>query len=175
MSSAALARKRRANMPTASNEVPQNGMSPSPPSQQRVNMTIPQVLSVFEKRIMEIEKRINETTTQTNEVKTEETTVSTDEVKQMFDEYEERFEMLLTQINQIKEMMSNLQMYTMTVNKTLLDRSGILSDEELNGLPSPGNMILPETQVEDINMTSIVEEDSESDEANKENVGPDLG
>ena len=172
MSSAALAKKRRANIPTASNQVPQNGISPSPPSQQRVNMTIPQVLSVFEKRIMEIEKRLNDTTPQTNEVKTEETTGIPDEVKQIFDEYEERFEMLLTQINQIKEMMSNLQMYTMTVNKTLLDRSGILSDEELNELPSPGNMILPETQVEDVNMTSIAEEVVESDEANKENDSP---
>ena len=66
-------------------------------------------------------------------------------------------------------------MYTMTVNKTLLDRSGILSDEELNGLPSPGNMILPETQIEDVNMTSIAEVESEIDEANKENHSPDLG
>ena len=170
MSSAALARKRRANIPTVTNEGAQNGMAPQPPSQQRVNMTIPQVLSVFEKRIMEIEKRLNES--QSTEVKTEEKAGIPEEVKQVFDEYEERFEMLLTQINQIKEMMSNLQMYTMTVNKTLLDRSGILSDEELNELPSPGNMILPETQVEDVNMTSIAEEDVESDKANKENDSP---
>lgn len=174
MSSAALARKRRANMPTTST-VPdsnQSGMSTTPTSQTRMNLTIPQVLSVFEKRIMEIEKRL---VTQSTDEKVDNNKEISNDMRQVFDEYEERFEMLLTQINQMKEMLNVLQTYTMSVNKTLLERSGILNQEELNDLPSPSNIILPETRIDD-NIDTILEESEETDshDENKEN-NPDLG
>ena len=158
MSSAALARKRRANLTSEGGNQSTIGMA-EPSSQEgkpRVNMTIPQVLSVFEKRIMDIEKMI------ITQPQSESNTKVSDGMKQVIDEYEERFEMLLTQINQMKEMISGLQMYTMEVNKILLERSGILTQSELNQLspPSPVEETIEPTFTDNITDTTTIVEDN---------------
>ena len=179
MSSAALARKRRANMSTSNDgaNVNPNGMVPEPPTTQpKTSMTIPQVLSVFEKRIMDIEKRIeNQSLDKQEKVVEKSDSEMSEHMKQVIDEYEERFEMLLTQINQMKEMLSSLQMYTMEVNKILLERSGILTQEEVNQITPPSPVEMKDAsiatnlhsipvvidQLENKNISSIPEERDE--------------
>ena len=175
MSSAALARKRRANMPTNTSSVESNqkNMSPAPPSQPRVNMTIPQILNVFDKRIAEVEKRLTTQSPQNNE-KSDNDSKIPNNMSEIINEYEERFEMLLTQINQMKDILNTLQMYTMTVNKTLLERSGVLGVEELNMLHPVGDMNETKNRLDDTILTSL-EEQSTNNENENENDNTDLG
>jgi hypothetical protein len=125
MSSAALAKKRRANM--QANTVP----TPPPPVQPTAasttttgsvpqrQMTLPQVLQLVDSRLLKLETIAKEQMEKQPE--TVETPVIDDSWKQILPEYESRFEMLLTEINDLKDVVMKLQSYTMDVNKTLLE------------------------------------------------------
>jgi len=121
MSSAALAKKRRANI--QANTVP----TPPPPVQpssaagavpQR-QMTLPQVLQLVDSRLLKLETIAKEQ--MEKEPEPVETPVIDESWKQILPEYESRFEMLLTEINDLKDVVMKLQSYTMDVNKTLLE------------------------------------------------------
>ena len=125
MSSAALAKKRRANM--QANTVP----TPPPPVQPTAasttttgsvpqrQMTLPQVLQLVDSRLLKLETIAKEQMEKQPE--TVETPVIDESWKQILPEYESRFEMLLTEINDLKDVVMKLQSYTMDVNKTLLE------------------------------------------------------
>lgn len=159
MSSAALARKRRANgVPPGSSAMPQQPPSQQQqpgqpqPGQQR-GMTMPQVIHLIDTRLKMLEDFKKEqdtlnTTTQTtleklpeemNILKTntanmlihakQAPTSSTDvtngigleEYTQFTQEYETRFNTMVTEINDLKDMLIKLQGFTMDVNKKLLE------------------------------------------------------
>jgi|UniRef100_A0A6C0HIZ7 hypothetical protein len=120
MSSAALARKRRAN-----------GVSDSPPAipqsqqsaQPKVGLTLPQVLSVIDARLKLLE---NPKSTK-SETPTSDNTFSS-EVQQ---EYEARFQMLATEIQELKDTILKLQTFTMEVNHTLFTERQFHTLEEV--------------------------------------------
>ena len=109
MSSAALARKRRAN-----------GVSEPPPvipsqqqqqsAQPKVGLTLPQVLNVIDARLKLLENPKSTTKSETP------SDAFTSEIQQ---EYEARFQMLATEIQELKDIILKLQTFTMEVNHTL--------------------------------------------------------
>lgn len=123
MSSAALAKKRRANM-NAVQEVPPP--APAPQQAQRGGMSLPQILSMVEKRILNIEAKI---ASKDNE-KPEENINANENLKIILDEYDSRFEMLATQINDLKDIVMQLQRFTMEVNKSMYEKITNTASEE---------------------------------------------
>jgi len=127
--SSSLAKKKRANLPIPpqppmNSPVPANSNQSAPiTSGERRPMTLPQVLSILEKRLSDLEKN-------NSSQKVEETIFSTPEVyesiKETLTEYESRFEMLAEQINYVKDTMMKLQTFTMDVNKRLLEERDVL-------------------------------------------------
>lgn len=125
MSSAALAKKRRANIqaniqantvPTPPPPVQPSGAAGAVPQRQ---MTLPQVLQLVDSRLLKLETIAKEQ--MEKEPEPVETPVIDESWKQILPEYESRFEMLLTEINDLKDVVMKLQSYTMDVNKTLLE------------------------------------------------------
>lgn len=119
MSSAALAKKRRANM-NAVQEVP----PPAPQQAQRGGMSLPQILGMVEKRILNLEAKV----ASKNDEKPEENT--NENLKIILDEYDSRFEMLATQINDLKDIVMQLQRFTMEVNKSMYEKITNTPSEE---------------------------------------------
>lgn len=106
-----------------SNNASQTNISPKQP------ITLPQVLSIFEKRLIALEK--NAVTVSSSLQATPAITNEVDEsLRETLEEYESRFEMLAEQINHIKDTLMKLQTFTMDVNKTLLEeRVHIMKDQ----------------------------------------------
>ena len=144
--SAALARKRRANMtPQTNTPVPSTSSvnsnqqaTQSAPVNNRVPLSIPQLFQLMEKRIISLENRMKDTSTVNKENNINEnllkemidTKISNQEQK-IIDEYESRFEILATQLNDLKEVVLKLQMYTMDVNKVLLENQTVLTSNDV--------------------------------------------
>jgi hypothetical protein len=138
-SAVASARKRRAGI-TQTNPL-ENTQSASASPQQAQGLTLPQVISVIDTRLIKLEKFMNETKdnrdlyinvpipqTQTQPISnTEQSTISN--LSEIIDEFQQRFVLLAEEINSLKDTIIKLQTYTMEVNKTLLEeRINILSD-----------------------------------------------
>jgi hypothetical protein len=123
--STSLAKKRRANLPTPPpSPVPLNTSSQplnNPTGGERKPMTLPQVLSILEKRLVALEKSSMNKPVSEATVTSSATFTSVDSIKETLDEYETRFDMLAEQINYLKDTVMKLQTFTMDVNKTLLD------------------------------------------------------
>ena len=164
MSSAALAKKRRANInPTPPQNQSNTGVG-SPPVA-RSNVTLPQLMTLFDKRITTLERR-----SETNEnapnvtndaVSIPSNVLETDEnLKGVIEEYEARFEMLVTQFNEMKEMLLKLQSYTMDVNKQLLEKTSIVTSIEDNNM----NIVTSEDQ-EQLD-TDVIEDTTEDPPVN---------
>jgi len=106
-------KQRRANVPQ------QQPVVSSPPAQvnRPVDMTLPQVLQLLETRLRKLEQ------VKPVPVAVEETKSSVFEnvISSLQTEYDSRFNMLVTEINQMKDIVMKLQAYTMDVNKTLLE------------------------------------------------------
>ena len=147
MSSAALAKKRRANLSTQP-PVPQN--IPTSNSVEKKTLTLPQVLGVIEKRLISLEKFYH--------VQNKPTEVLNGDVqvKEILDEYESRFEMLAVQIGEMKDTMHKLQTFTMDVTQKMFERLNNSEDK-------PAELEIVESQ-EETNINTIVEEEEEDDE-----------
>lgn len=115
----AAARKRRAppvSEPITRQITPQSNVSSQQqsPQQQVAGHTLPQVISIIDNRLLLIEKKLKE----------EPASRSVDNnsgLNELQNEYEERFEMILREIDSIKEIVIKLQAYTMDVNKILVE------------------------------------------------------
>jgi len=130
----ASARKRRG--------VPQNtpDLSPQPRSnmiQPNVNtsgLTLPQVITIVDKRLTNLEqfmKEVKETGVTVSNNNNNSTDILQNEQEQTnwIDEFNHRFEVLAEELNNIKDVVLKLQSYTMEVNKTLLEeRINVFSD-----------------------------------------------
>lgn len=120
MSSNAAAIRRRVSQPQVPIP-PTPTPTPTPTAQSRqVNqLTIQQVITNMDKRLTQVE-----TLCKTNNVTDGET-----DLTHIVDEFNNRFEMIVTEMNTLKDVVMQLQTYTMNVNKTLYDeRIHILSD-----------------------------------------------
>ena len=113
-------KQRRANAPPLPQPQPSAQQQQQPVQNSRpMDMTLPQVLQLMETRIRKLE--------QVKPVAATETTPSPQiaEVvsswKEFQAEYDSRFNLLVTEINQLKDIVMKLQSYTMDVNKTLLE------------------------------------------------------
>ena len=118
-SSISAAKKRRANISQTQQQPPMQ------PQQQQTGakpMSLPQVLKMFDSRLVTLEKSTNEakpnsSTVESQIVSQEETNA----IKEILNEYDERFQMLAGEIQEMKSALMKLQTYTMDVNKTLLE------------------------------------------------------
>jgi hypothetical protein len=106
---------------------------PTPPSTPQVaptQMTLQQVISTVDKRLSQLETIVQSNNSNTN------SNDSTD-LPLVVDEFNNRFELIVTEINSLKDIVMKLQSYTMEVNKMLVDeRIHILSDLGNNSVTS---------------------------------------
>jgi len=94
-------------------------------------MTLQQVITTVDKRLTQLETIVqsnNNNATNNNE---------SSDLPLVVDEFNNRFELIVTEINSLKDIVMKLQSYTMEVNKMLVDeRIHILSDLGNNSVTS---------------------------------------
>jgi hypothetical protein len=116
MSSNAAAIRRRVSQPQQQVTPPSTPTSQSQPVKQ---LTFQQVITTMDKRLTQVEQFC----------KTNNVTDSATDLSHIVDEFNNRFEMIVTEMNSLKDIVMQLQTFTMSVNKTLFDeRIHILSD-----------------------------------------------
>lgn len=126
----ASARKRRAPQSLENSPPPApvstrqqtNNTSTSTPTSNA--LTLPQVIALFDSRLVKLEKSVNEPKTI---ISNKESGVELNQ--DILNEINSRFEILAEEISNIKDIVLKLQSYTMDVNKTLLEeRINVFSD-----------------------------------------------
>jgi hypothetical protein len=139
----AAARKRRAapdNNSSAVSRPNQIGSQPNTPSSQTSSqtngLTIHQVITLIDSRLIKLENFVKESSGKntsisngpiSNQPKNRELEITNNDI--VFQEVDRRFEILATEINNLKDMMLKLQTFTMEVNKTLMEeRVRVFSD-----------------------------------------------
>ena len=125
MSSAALAKKRRAaplnpqpqvtNPPQTLNKVPTS------------KITVPQALAILDSRLAKLEK----SPLQSSSTAVKESDDDNLQLKELVSEYENRFELLVNEINNLKDTVFKLQTFTMEVNKDMYEK---IKNPQENGL-----------------------------------------
>jgi hypothetical protein len=128
----ASARKRRA---PASVEPPRPPQITQPSQQQQQQpmqggLTLPQVISLVDKRLTTLEKFMAESREQTmTSASTIPSGAIPSNLTEVLDEFNNRHELLANEIGSLKNLVMSLQSYTMDVNKMLLqERVKILSE-----------------------------------------------
>jgi hypothetical protein len=116
-SAVASAKNRRAGIKPTTPQPQENTTS-----QQPSGLTLQQVISLIDSRLVKLEKFINE--------KQETNTDSNESIPyNIIEEFQQRFLVLAEEINLLKDTVLKLQSYTMDVNRTLLEeRINVLSD-----------------------------------------------
>jgi len=126
----ASAKKRRAPQslentpPPAPVSTRQNGPNNTTTTPSNSALTLPQVIALFDARLIKLEKSVNEPKDMVSNKN------SGIELNQdILNEINNRFEILAEEISNIKDIVLKLQSYTMDVNKTLLEeRINVFSD-----------------------------------------------
>jgi hypothetical protein len=146
--SLAAAKKRRA--PT---EMPSKIAPPQPPNQQNMQsggLTLPQVIQIVDRRLIQLEKFMNENKDKPVEEGGEGEKEIPLQLKDVVEEFDKRYEMLAEEIVNLKNIVISLQSFTMEVNKTMLEeRRQILS--QFSMLENNGSK---ETHLEENNSSS---------------------
>jgi len=121
----AAARKRRAGGASISG-MPEPVAQQAPP--QGAGLTLPQVIALVDKRLVNLETFMRETKTQVPaQVQAPALAPAIDD--EMLDEINTKFDLLAGEVAELKDMLVKLQSYTMEVNKKLFDeRIQLLSD-----------------------------------------------
>lgn len=132
-SSNAAAIRRRVGPQAAPAPIPSNASTQSsnsnPPSTP-TQMTLQQVISTVDKRLTQLETIVKSNNNNTNNN-------DSSDLPLVVDEFNNRFELIVTEINSLKDIVMKLQSYTMEVNKMLVDeRIHILSDLGNNSVTS---------------------------------------
>jgi hypothetical protein len=147
MSMSSVARKRRSEMqPQSSPQVPtynpninsnsQQSQSLQQQQQQQqqkpmgTGLTLPQVISVIDTRLIHLESFMKETKTSSEKSMNSPQQLESSEISSEFiEEVQTRFDILAREISDLKDVILKLQSFTMEVNKSLLEeRIHILSD-----------------------------------------------
>lgn len=162
MSQALASARKRRGVPQQNPE-PTHNKNNLPNTTSNVNasgLTLPQVISLVDKRLVTLETFMKETK-ETNlfnslHTKNETTTSNTEEVVSnenvnWIDEFNHRFELLAEEINNMKDIVLKLQSYTMEVNKTLMEeRINVFSD-----LGNIANLNTNDTELNANDLTSM--------------------
>ena len=133
----AAARKRRAGGASFEPAIPQQQQQQKQPQS---GLTLPQVISLVDARLIKLETFMKETRTNSS-VETKNTPSETQNFSSnssvSADEFDEKFEILANEIADLKDIVIKLQSYTMEVNKMLMeDRIAILSDIDVPDAPT---------------------------------------
>jgi hypothetical protein len=138
----ASARQRRAGIEPSSIPSP---ISSSSPASQPAGLTLPQVISLVDTRLIKLEQFMKETLENKSnnssnsvsniEIRDSESNIidSSDpnqltDLNDILEEYNNRFVLLAEEMGQLKDIVLKLQTYTMDVNKMLIEERG-LSDK----------------------------------------------
>ena len=155
----ASARQRRAGI--SSSEPPP---IPAPPQQtlqsQQGGLTLPQVISLVDSRLIKLEKFMKESQSQQNEkiATTTELIQSEPNINSsIIGEFESRFDLLAQELMQLKNIVLKLQSYTMEVNKQLLQEKELILDINKQLLDEREELI----QSEEVFNIQTVEEEKE--------------
>lgn len=147
--SLASAKKRRAGIQpndpvTAGKQMNQPGVPqrPGQPNMQHTGLTLPQVIQVVDNRLIVLETFMKETKsnmgsqpkvtfadTQSSSSVQMDSPKMTTELQEIIEEFDKRYDMLAEEIANIKDIVLNLQSYTMGVNRMLLEDRGITTDD----------------------------------------------
>jgi hypothetical protein len=127
----AAARKRRAGGATLQeNSVPVQVQAQQNPA----GLTLPQVISLVDKRLVTLETFMKESKT----VTPVSSSSSEESMNGMADEFNAKFELLAGEVAELKDIVLKLQSYTMEVNKTLFEeRIQVLSDMDNEPMDQP--------------------------------------
>jgi hypothetical protein len=138
----AAAIKRRANPNTApltATSGQKGTVAATPPTTNMNNtgLTLPQVISLVDKRLIQLESFMNESKSNTSDNhETSTNGVNIDMfnkvMENMTNEVNGRFEILADEIANLKEIVLKLQSYTMDVNRSLLEERGVLTITNTN-------------------------------------------
>jgi hypothetical protein len=121
----AAARKRRAPASAIPDPVPTQVQ----PQQNASGLTLPQVIAVVDSRLTVLEKFMKSQQETTKSTENISIAPSTGELDDIVNEFNSRYTILAEEIENIKNIVLNLQSYTMNVNKTLLEeRVHVLSE-----------------------------------------------
>ncbi len=145
MSQASLsaARKRRApstvttntRVGSAPNPVPSAMSSPTPNPAMNQGLTLPQVITLVDKRLTTLEGHMRENIESRQvaaPLSNQTQPAIPSNITEVLDEFNERFETLADELANLKNIVLSLQSYTMDVNKTLLqERIRILGADEV--------------------------------------------
>ena len=138
----AAARKRRAGGATLQdNGVPAQTNNNLQPQTPKGGLTLPQVISLVDKRLITLETFMKESKSSLQNVSVQSqkqsnvsdtsgsASASEDAVNQLADEFDTKFTLLAQEVAELKDIVLKLQTYTMEVNKTLYEeRIQVLSD-----------------------------------------------
>ena len=150
MSSAALAKKRRA--------APLTPQQPVTNTQQQSNqlsspkITVQQALAILDSRLSKLEKMPLDTSH----------TVAKDsdhdnlQLKELVSEYENRFELLVNEINNLKDTVFKLQTFTMEVNKDMYEK---IKNPEKDGLDLVDEQTVEKSETNDVAQNQETQEE----------------
>jgi archaellum component FlaF (FlaF/FlaG flagellin family) len=148
----AAARKRRAPIEAPQRAGPTNTFQSAQDQQSRpAGLTLPQVISVIDARLINLETYVKDAkaakpSSEVSNKNASSSVFSITENDVFMQELEGRFEVLVEEINNLKDMLLKLQSYTMDVNKTLLEeRIHILSDLGQTGTEN-GEILIEDTK-----------------------------
>jgi len=157
MSQALASARKRRGVPQTTTEVTSlqnsNQLSNASPS----TLTLPQVIALIDKRLTTLEYFMKETkeTSNVNSSTNKITLQNEFEPSNLLvEEFNHRFELLVEEMNNIKDIVLKLQSYTMEVNKTLLEeRINVFSD--LGNVINNNDNIHEIQNVNDVDLTSF--------------------
>ena len=144
----ASARQRRAGVI----ETPPPPSLSTPTAQSAVGLTLPQVISLVDTRLIKLEQFMKETLENNNSTAIDSTIASSSnndasdpnqltDLNEILEEYNNRFVLLAEEIGQLKDIVLKLQTYTMDVNKMLLEERTTSIDIENNNNNDDENTI----------------------------------
>ena len=131
--SAALAAARKRRAPTAAVNEPIAPQNVAPTQPATTGLTLPQVIAVVDRRLIALEQYVK-TQKEADAKPSSQVSVSGGSIQEMasvVEEFNSRYAILAEEIENLKNIVLNLQSYTMEVNKTLMEeRVRVLSDIE---------------------------------------------
>ena len=134
MSQAIASARKRRGVPQTPEPVQTRGSMPQQPNVNASGLTLPQVISIVDKRLVTLETFMRESKQNTENITVSrvnegEPSDPSEEQVSWIEEFNHRFELLAQEINNMKDIVLKLQSYTMEVNKTLLEeRIHVFSD-----------------------------------------------
>ena len=150
-SNAAAIRRRATpqnNTPTPQPSVPTSqNRTPTSQNNKSSQLTINQAITLITNRLTALENQ------------TKNTSVQDDNLPMIVEEFNNRFELIVNELNNIKDTVMKLQTYTMEVNKMLVDeRIHVLSDLENVDHVTENTLVDTDDNNENLKSTDIIEE-----------------